>query len=168
VSSYSCALTEGFADFFSPTIFPQEIPGFLTYFERFETVSWEHEFLPNVYVIIGSEIEGSVAAYFQDLLDDDSSPDGIAGDDDSVGGYPASYIADIVESCIVLSPLPDRPSGLDHLSYCFERRILPNIAIDPFAGRALPSGLLEAGTEPPEWSATDLRAVLVQNVIKEP
>ena len=160
VSSYSCAMSEGLADFFPFALFPSAIGvSFLQYTETFQNQTWN----PSG-TVLGGAIEGAIAAFLLDLFDDGNSPNGLSGDDDPIASYPGSYLADIIETCSV-SSIPPVANGLDDFSYCFEKRIDVAVA-GLFPGLPQPVAFGESANEPPGWNADDIRAVLLQNIQK--
>ncbi|MBL0938614.1 MAG: hypothetical protein IBJ03_06955 [Gemmatimonadaceae bacterium] len=109
-SNASCAFVEGFANFFSV---------------------WLSDRLDDVYnaniaevnnartVGNGLIIEGAVAGFLVDLVDNASTYDDIPGDDDTVSISGATLLS-ILRSCRFSSPNLDEVSRSDELVYCFE------------------------------------------------
>lgn len=167
-SSLSCAYVEGWADFFA---------GFVRGDLLVATDGSDYKFEHNSYYTAsadGSKIEGPVAAFFYDVVDGSSSPDGITngtdGDDDTVN-YVASYLAQIVKTCTVKNGLSwIRPNGVDHVIYCMERTIDPAITGSStyFPTRSPdPSAFAESATEPTGWSQSAIRTLWKHNLYGE-
>jgi hypothetical protein len=167
-SSLSCAYVEGWADFFA---------GFVRGDLLVATDGSDYKFEHNSYYTAsadGSKIEGPVAAFFYDLVDGSSSPDGITngtdGDDDAIN-YVASYLAQIVKTCTVRNGLTwIRPNGVDHVIYCMERTIDPTITGSStyFPTRSPdPSDFAESATEPTGWSQSAIRILWKHNLYGE-
>lgn len=137
-SSYGCAVSEGFADFFA------EVMG--------EVVLHDNEDGPTG--VFSPAIEGSVAAFFHDLTD--------PANDDPISSVPYSYIGDIVRTCRVDGL---KPSGIDHLIYCFEETISTATSAY-FSGRTTPSSHTWSATSP-GWNLSNLRDTWKWNLFGE-
>lgn len=171
LSSLSCAYTEGWADFFGAFV-----RGDLLIAGSGSDYRFEHNYYyPGTTGLTdGSRIEGAVAAFFYDLVDDSNSPDGPTnssdGDDDATS-YPASYLAQIIKTCQVRSGVVwIRPNGVDHVIYCMERSIDPAItgSATYFPTRSPdPSSFLENATEPVGWSQNAVRVLWKHNLYGE-
>jgi hypothetical protein len=117
----------------------------------------------------GSIIEGAVAAFFYDLVDNSSFPDGTDnatdGDDDglSLGG---NYVAAIIKTCAMQYSIGLRARGVDELTYCMENRIDPAIVNSPvyFPTGSPPSGYFESASEPAGWSPAAIRALWLKDL----
>ena len=122
-----CAFVEGFADFHAAITRADSLK--LT--DGFSDYGAEHD-VSYSGSGDGSIIEGAVASFFYDLVDNANTRDGINnqpdGDDDVVS-YPGSYVADIVKTCLVNGTT--KANGIDHVIYCFERTIDPAITGNP-------------------------------------
>lgn len=161
-SNIGCAYTEGFADFFA--LFMQRSrlsTGYLS----------DNSLEQNFYYPggDGAKVEGAVAAFMYDLIDDAADPDGIAGDDDPIQ-YPYSYLKQIIRTCGYKNPGQANfaaENGIDHATYCLERQIDPAVTGSPvyFVTRATdPIAYQESATEPAGWSAAAIRALWLENL----
>lgn len=161
-SGLGCALVEGFADFHAVIVRADSLK-----IDDFSDYGAERD-VNYAGTGDGSVVEGAVASFFYDLLDNASTPDGSNnqsdGDDDTVA-YPGSYIADIVKTCFVNGTT--KANGIDHIIYCFERTIDPAITGSPtyFPTRSPdPTSYSEGATEPPSWSQSNIRALWLRNL----
>jgi hypothetical protein len=105
-----------------------------------------------------AEIEGNVAALFQDLIDSNNE----GADSTTFGAY---YVFTVFKSCETY----DWPSwfdrnAVDQLVWCLENKIVSSMHSSNFPGR--PSWLYqsESASEPDGWSACDVRSTWVMNV----
>lgn len=109
----------------------------------------------------GSRIEGAVAAFLLDIVDNTSSPDDIPGDDDPLALSP-SYLATAVKTCRISTPgVPwlQVPNGIDHIIYCLETTVDPTVAATYFVTRyPKPTQVFEGATEvSPPWNQSFIR-----------
>jgi hypothetical protein len=160
LETLGCAYSEGFADFHAvatrgaATGMVQYLEGNQGYLDARAITGGE---------VDGARIESSVAAFLHDLLDPpNESYDAVA--------LPGRYLADVIASCWV-SPLyagsGGRAAGVDHLTYCLERRIDRTVTGSPlwFATRYPdPTVFRESAAEPLGWSASQIRAVWVRDL----
>lgn len=160
----SCAIVEGYADFFSQWL--QD--GRLSF--------WDQTIEDNPYRSNGdgAKIEATVAAFLNDMVDspaDSNGPGNTAGSDDENITWPGSYISDLIAKCTTtfagatLSAI----DGIDQLIYCAEHSISgPRAAntLYPNTFRALTT-FTETATEPPGWSAATIRSLWKYNLYNQ-
>lgn len=99
----------------------------------------------------GAMIEAGVAGFLHDITDAANEAK------DPLSSYPYSYVGAVVKTCSVDSL---KPSGVDHLIFCLERQIDPDVTNSSvyFPNRSsFPSTYSESATEPSTWSWNDLR-----------
>lgn len=162
----NCAFVEGFADFYAgwvggPGMTTGWTSGFITD-NAVEQNPWRS-------LGDGSRIEGAVAAFFYDLVDGVSEPDGpgnTADGEESFDGatYPGLYVADVLRTCAFPSSFGTQITqldGIDEFIYCAERTL---------SGRTLGVGwrsyvgFSESATEPPSWSQPMIRRLWRYNL----
>ena len=135
ISSYECALKEGFADY-AGTV---GSGGYLeNYFEGFTDKRRDRK----------PEIEGYVAALFLDLTDDRE-------EEGDYTEYPGLYVAQVFKSCEVKG-WRDRNKVSD-IVWCLERLVTPGVHQLAFPGTDAPDSVREKATEPPDWHWRDIR-----------
>ena len=111
----SCALVEGFADFFGAWVAQDRIPTFGNTYTEYYFEQNGNRFGA------GESIEGAFAAFLLDLVDGPSDPDGIGGDDETLQ-LPANFVATSFAQCDRVGFLGSaRMDGSDAAVYCFER-----------------------------------------------
>lgn len=169
----TCAWLEGWADFFAVYLFGGELDGTTLYSDVYFEENWfySHDQFGGLRQCIGqpltnpvcdgSTIEGAVAAFLYDLVDDASSPDHNPGVDDDQLTLNPSYVAAVVKTCrtrVLASWLWKSPDGIDDAIYCLETTIDPTVSSEYFRTRPLPPvAISESAIEPPGWSATAIR-----------
>jgi hypothetical protein len=129
VTSLSCALVEGFAEMFGSFF----LADFMT------TGNGDHDEVVEANIWRddgdGSLIEGAIAGFFYDLVDDEDTPDGPTnqtnGDDDLATYSPAS-IAAILSSCNM--PGLSLIDGIDRFVYCAEETLEMQDSINSATG----------------------------------
>jgi hypothetical protein len=163
-----CAYSEGFADFHAFATRGSALVA--TFYSDYNVERNYYYSLGSTYD--GSTIEGAVAAFFYDLIDGPSSPDGANnetnGDDDGVQ-FPGRYVADIIRTCQVqVIPFKGvRAIAIDQLIYCFENTVDPAIANSSFY---FPHKInqvtqeFEGATEPSGWSKSVIRALWTRDL----
>lgn len=140
-SSYRCAFSEGFADYAGYLGSP-----YSHYWENKSYYDSPHD---------RGEIEGNFAALIHDIIDSSNE----AADETT---YPASYVADVIETCTA-----DGADGDDvsDFVWCLENRIDDNKHTDSFSREGLPPDeVSEDATEPSGWDADHIRTTWVKNV----
>lgn len=147
VTSLSCALVEGFADFFSVAV------GGDYYYDVVEhNYGWQSG-------RDNSAVEGVVAAFLYDLIDSnaDISADGVQ--------YPGAYVAEIFRTGEVERSPGDwfRPAdGIDYLIYNFEDQVDPAVTASSvyFTYRSSdPINQRNSAIKPGTWSASAVRSL---------
>jgi hypothetical protein len=157
----SCAFVEGFADFFGVWIAGDSLTT--------ESVLSDYAIETNSYRSLGdgSRIEGAVAAFFYDLVDgtierDNASNTGKLSEStwDQVT-YPASYLAQVMQTCqLRIGSLLSysRLDGVDQFVYCAERSLSAQSLSQYFPTRDVTyDAFSEGATEPLSWSSADIR-----------
>ena len=143
-SSYGCALSEGFANFFSVFL----TGSFLASFEA----GYHTPGVPN------PTTEGAVAATFLDLVDPENEPHDAAQ---------WSYLPQLVGSCQTRTILGAwvRASGIDQITYCLEQDIDPFVApLHP--QRVPPTSWQHSASTPGTWSKAKARSVWYHNIFR--
>jgi len=160
ISSYKCALKEGFADY-AGTIGSDGY--FRNCFEHFGTPKGSRGFCKNVSHDRKPEIEGWVAAPFMDLIDDRED----VADNTEYSGY---YVARVFKTCetksIYLGIIPNwvKRSNVSNIVWCLENSIDPVLHEEVFPGIRTPADVREKATEPPDWSRADIRFTWKKNL----
>ncbi len=137
-SSYGCALAEGFADFHAVATRGDEGSFYTTIINR-ATGS------------VGPKVEGSVAAFFYDLIDGTTAGETSENHDET--DYSGAYVAGSLATCNVALAFWQRASGVDHIIFCLENSLGHQ---QYFSGRLPPSDFDESVSEPGGWSASDI------------
>ena len=149
ISSYECALQEGFADY-AGTV---GSGGYLeNYFERLSDRQRDQK----------PKIEGYVAALFLDLTDDREEE----GDHTE---YPGLYIAQVFKSCEVKHPSwwkKDwrKRNKVSDIVWCLERLVTPEVHDTVFPDTNAPDTVREKAKEPPDWHWLDIRRTWLKNL----
>ena len=152
-SSYTCAFSEGFADYGAYYIDPSDT--------RTSTLQTHAKVDPSN----GdpAEVEGNVAAMFLDLIDSDSE----SGDDTNYSPY---YIVDVFKSCEVkvkklgVTLTHDRDDVSDYV-WCLENRVVKSVHDQKFpSGPTAPESAQESASEPSDWDADDIRTTWTNRV----
>lgn len=85
--------------------------------------------------------------------------------------YPGSYVADIVETCQVYRDgYWRRANGVDHLVYCFERAVDPDVtgSATYFDTRdSDPIDQSESADEPAAWNRGDIRTLWLWDLYED-
>jgi hypothetical protein len=169
--SLGCAWTEGFADFHGAFVRGDALilggsDGVSDY--QFEI----NKFYPGG---DGSIVEGSVAAFLNDLIDGPNDPNSstnqLDGDDDSVQ-YPGNYLATLMRTCAVTKSFGNQwrnEDGIDDLIYCLERQVDPAVRNSSTYFVTRPDSLKansesESATEPPNWTQSAIRTLWTRNL----
>jgi hypothetical protein len=159
--SLGCAYSEGFATYVAVAAYGSQIG---SQFQDVETNRFFATTGPgNDGIKDGAQLEWSVASFLFDLTD-------AASEAHDVVSYPGSYIRDIVSSCRVLEGSWIRENGLDHLVYCLENAVDPQITSSPLYFHARspdPTAQNEAAPEPPSWNAQNIRRLWKTNLYGE-
>lgn len=144
-SSYGCALSEGFADFFGTTL----------------TGALLGSFEANLYRPNSSpqpKTEGVVAAAFLDVFD-------AANETHDNAEWSGSYLPRLVGTCLYQSSgIMLRASGIDHVTYCLEQDVDPFTASLYSSERNIPSSWSHGATLPPTWSKSAARPLWYTNL----
>ena len=146
ISSYKCALKEGFADYMG-AVGTNGGP-----------YDWYEDFDAGITTDSTASIEGHVAALLHDLTDDD-----IDGNDSTY--YSGSYIAAVFEDCITwIDSNWYAMNAADQLVWCLENRVNLTVQNNEFPGRSDWDDAEEQASEPGSWDADDMRATWLQNI----
>ncbi len=147
-SSYGCALSEGFADFFSV---------FLTgnLLGAFESNIYHSSGVPN------PKTEGAVAAALLDVADP-------ANEVHDGAHWTGTYLPRLVGTCEWLEFFGAwlRATGIDHITYCLEQDIDPFAANLHATERITPAGWRHSATTPPSWSKALARPLWYTNIFE--
>ena len=147
VSSYTCAFSEGFADYAGNVGAPDDWD-----FGDWET--WDDgEGSPK------GKIEGYVAALFHDLIDETNETD----DETS---YPPDYIAAVFKTCKVgwIYGGSEKRNDVSDFVWCLENRVNVSVHNARFPGILAPNYSIEYADEPDDWDADDIRSTWIKNV----
>ena len=121
-TSLSCALIEGFAEMYATFL----LADFMT------SGNWNHDYNMEINAYNdegdGSIIEGAVAGFLFDLVDDADTPDSLAGDDDDAS-YSLEALGDILASCDM--PSKSKIDGIDRFVYCAEETLAMQDSTNP-------------------------------------
>jgi len=150
VSSYPCAMKEGFADY-EGTIGAQGIGASAQDWESYDSGEAGG---------VNAEIEGYIAATFWDLMD--SNADGNDSTD-----YDGQYISAVFNSCRTYSDLDSAwvyMSAVDQFVWCLENRTDSTVEANNFPPRDFWTAESETASEPSGWSADSTRATWLQNL----
>ena len=116
-TSMRCALPEGFADYFAVAVRPDETG----YDYAWETNHYYRTYLLNQ---DGSRSEGAIAAFFYDLTDNNRW----GAETHDIVQYAGSVVGNVITGCQVYEGGTwIYNNGIDHLTYCFERRVDPTV-----------------------------------------
>lgn len=109
----------------------------------------------------GSRAELAVAAFLYDMVDNSNTANYQPSTDDESVSYGGQYIADVVETCQVKqSGNWIRANGLDHLIYCFEKRLSDYASSGYFPSRSVhPTSWSTSASLPGGWSANTIRSL---------
>jgi hypothetical protein len=175
-----CAYWEGFADFFAVATRRSALTSVTISDYSIERDAYfpGRNYSTGAVSRDGSLIEGAVAAFFYDMVDDASWPDGpnneLNGDDDPMA-YGGKYLGDVIKSCGNLVPTLTFPTityiwqaewNIGMLTYCLENRVTPTLP-QPTVNLGSPAGEQENATEPPGWSPANIRASWVWNLMNK-
>ena len=148
ISSYECALQEGFADYAGTYATGR----YRSYFEHLSNRERDRK----------PEIEGYVAALFLDLIDE------VDEDEDDYTEYPGLYVAQVFKSCeSKRGRWPDRwkdRSKVYDIVWCLERLVTPGVHKLAFPDTRIPDTVKEKATEPSDWSWSDIRLTWLKNL----
>lgn len=165
-TSLQCAFEEGFADFVGAWTVGDK----LTNSSTAPVTDYQLEDDGFRSVGDGSIVEGAVAAFFYDLVDDStdthSSNNQSSTDDDHIH-FPGSYVRDVLKLCSVTTNnnfLFFRLNGIDQFIYCAENSLAAQSLTNSqtstgyFATRSSTfSSYSETVTEPTGWSSSNIR-----------
>jgi hypothetical protein len=116
-----CALPEGFANYFAVAARPDE-----TGYDYATEIN--HYYRTYLGGQDGSRAEGAIAAFFYDLTDANRWPTAVPPDTFDAVTYAGSVVADVITGCQVYQGGSwIFNNGIDHLVYCFERRVDPAV-----------------------------------------
>ncbi|MCE2399160.1 MAG: hypothetical protein J4F34_09075 [Gemmatimonadetes bacterium] len=149
ISSYECALQEGFADY-AGTVGSGGY--YENYFEHFDDLQRDRR----------PEIEGYVAALFLDLTDDRE-------EEGDYTEYPGLYVAEVFKSCEVKHPRWWRGdwrkrNKVSDIVWCLERLVTPGVHALAFPDTNAPDTVREMAGEPPDWHWSDIRLTWLKNL----
>lgn len=121
--TFSCAWVEGFATFFSVWVVGDALGTSYYSDNTVETQKWALDPADQPFYTSGDGalIEGAVAAFLYDLVDNSTSPDGVTGDDDAVA-YPGTFVVPLIANCVLGDGSQNITSidGVDLYVYCLE------------------------------------------------
>lgn len=162
-SNLGCAYAEGFADFHAVATLGA-YRNALEFNDYYPGCVYDAQGTCVAAASDGSTIEGAVAAFLYDLVDAPSEWEPF-----DQTAFPGSYVADVLRTCEVgtFGIVWSRATGIDHLSYCFERAVDPGVTGSAtfFASRgADPTSTRESATEPAGWNRTSIRRSWVRNL----
>lgn len=100
------------------------------------------------------EIEGNVAALFQDLIDSGTE----TGD---LTSYSGSYVMTVFKTCRTSAGKRDDTADF---VWCLENRVDVDVHEDHFPSLSAPSNPKEYASEPADWDADDIRSTWLRNV----
>ena len=164
--TFSCAFVEGFATFFSVWVAGDSLTN--TYYSDYtienQTFYSGHD---------GAQVEGAVAGFLYDFVDNTSSPDGPnneTGSDESAFdgvGYPGSFMANLLHNCVVTNGTTSYTQfdGIDELVYCMEGNTTANQAAASLGYNSwLPAtGVTRNATVPTGYSTDAVRRLWRHN-----
>lgn len=164
-NNVSCAFVEGFADF---------VPGFVaadwfTSGHPGADANMEVQSYGTSNSVDGWRIEGAVAGFFYDLVDDASTPDAPwSGVDDDGASYTLAEIGDIIVSCSLNGG--SAIHGVDMFIYCAEQSLAAQSLTHPstgeyYFGRTFP--FFSVSVDSHALSATIVRDVWLDNLFKQ-
>lgn len=160
VSSYECALSEGFADYAGNvgSVTSGDPDGYYgDCFEHWGTPDAEWKWCRNVTHDSKPKIEGWVAALFTDLIDDTE-------EEGDYTEYPARYIAEVFKTCEVKKGGWDERSNVSDIVWCLERNIDVALHEEVFPGVETPKKVREGATEPDNWRFHHIRFTWEKNL----
>lgn len=152
-SSYTCAFSEGFADYGGYYVDPDDTrTGNLQDHDVVDPPNGDP-----------AEVEGNVAMLLLDLIDSDSE----SGDETSYSPY---YIVGVFKSCEVklkkfgIPYWDDRDDVSDYV-WCLENQVVKSVHDQEFpAGPNAPDDAKETASEPSDWDAADIRTTWANTV----
>lgn len=149
VSSYTCAFSEGIADYGGDVGAPND-----TYLRN----GWENFTTSDTGT--KGKIEGYVAALFHDLIDG-----GTETDDETE--YSGDYVMTVFKTCYVkvgARRVRSKRNDVSDFVWCLENRVNEDVHDDHFPGISAPKSAHESATEPDDWDADDIRSTWILNV----
>lgn len=159
-SDLQCALTEGFAEYFSVVVRPEATTqiAYDLEIDGYRDVNPNPDYPSDPYQPNGSVIEGAVGSFFLDLTDNTPTEDGVF--------YPGSYLATAMRTCqVVVGGIPRQNDGIDHLVYCLEKNVDSSIFGRFYKRNNIhPSAYSEGATEPAGWSASAIRTLWMKSL----
>lgn len=141
-SSYTCALSEGFADYAANVGSPDNRPW----------GSWEDAYWPAPYHRGNGEVEGNVAALFHDLIDDENE----SGDETELD---PNDVATVFRTC---RNSRGRINDVADFVWCLENRVDSDVHEIRFPGLSVPSS--PSSVRPSGWDADDIRSTWTNTV----
>lgn len=178
-TTLTCALTEGFADFFSAWVGGSKI------FQNQRYSDFRAEDNPDRMVGNGSIVEGAVSGFLYDLVDGPSDPNGPqneSGTDDDQVTWPGNLIVQVFQSCALRDASTGiwdtKLGGIDQFIYCLDTPDLsppfdPQTAINPttqqryFATGRLYNQITVSATLPPTWDKAYFRQLWLFNLYNQ-
>ena len=160
VTSYECALQEGFAHHAGSIGADGEWEE--DCFEHFGTSDAEPSWCRDAPHDQKPKIEGWVAAFFLDLTDDEE-------EEGDYTEYPGLYIAQVFKSCEVKHPSWwkkdwKKRSKVPDIVWCLERLVTASVHLAAFPGTPAPDTVREEAREPPDWYWYDIRRTWQKNL----
>jgi hypothetical protein len=173
-----CAFSEGFADFFAALTQQDLLPATDIYEDSFERPLYNKSLYKGLddedwckgvqncpsasqQTTDGGRAELAVAAFLYDLADNASTANYQPTTDDDPVAYGAQYVANVVQTCQVRQGSTwIRANGLDHLVYCFERRLANYASLGYFPTRAThPNSWSTSASLPGGWNANTIKGI---------
>jgi len=179
-NNVQCAWSEGFADFFGVATRRAALGSntITDYFIEIDAYFPGRNYSTGATSRDGAIIEGAVAAFLYDLVDDGSWPDGsnneVNGDDDPMA-YGGKYLADVMRTCANQVPIVTFPTTswrwdpeyhIGMLARCLENRVSPPLP-QPTLNLGTVRDQREGATEPPGWSPDNIRASWTWNLMNK-
>ncbi len=179
LTTLTCALTEGFADFFSAWVGGSKI------FQNLRYSDWQAEKNDERIIGNGSIVEGAVSGFLYDLVDGSSDPNGPqneTGPDDDQVTWPGNLIVQVLQSCALKDASTGlwdtKLGGIDQFIYCLDTPDIsppfdPQTAINPatgqryFATGRLYNQITVSATLPPTWNKAYFRQLWLFNLYNQ-
>ncbi len=157
ISSYRCALKEGFADY-AGTVGSGYYENCFEHFGttqayRYSCRNFSHDRKP--------EIEGWVAAFFMDLIDDEE-------EEGDYTEYSGLYVAQVFKTCEKKhGRLPwYKRKRVSDIVWCMENAVTPSVHEEVFPRVSMPSAVRRDADEPDNWRFSDFRLTWRKNLSK--
>ncbi len=145
ISSYTCALSEGLADYGG------------TIGSNGEGTWRDWETYDDGEPGTKGKIEGYIAALFHDLIDGDNEVD------DETSLY-SRYVIKTFKTCRVKIGSWKKRTTVADFVWCLENRVNTAVHRKHFPGLLPPSAVSEGATEPSDWNANDIRSTWLLNL----